>query len=242
MSVILHAVSTTHPGLVRDKNEDAAYAGSRLVVLADGMGGPPAGEVASEIAVAVVSELADRPAFDDPVAGMAALDEAVAEANRRIQGTVDADSSVAGMGTTLTAALLCGDKLAMIHVGDSRAYLLRGGELTRLTRDDTYVQALVDRGALTPEEAWAHPHRALVTQALQGREVMPARAVLDPEPGDRLLLCSDGLSDLVDDATIGRALAEHAEAGVAAEELIALALTAGGTDNITTIVADVVKD
>jgi protein phosphatase len=137
---------------------------------------------------------------------------------------------------------LVDDRIAMVHIGDSRGYLHRGGELTQLTRDDSYVQMLLDSGAITPGQARGHPQRSLVSQVLQARPAQPAYTVLRPDPGDRLLLCSDGLSDVVADEQIGRVLRDHPELDDCAAELIKLALAAGGPDNITVVVADVVTE
>jgi protein phosphatase len=236
-SVILSAVVLTDRGLRRDTNEDTAYAGRRLIVLADGVGGLPGGEVASQIAVETLVPL------DDALpAGQSALDalrDAVEAARARIGEAVARDPSLEGMSTTLTGMVLVADRITMVHIGDSRAYLCRGGVLGQLTRDDSYVQMLVDEGAITPEEARVHPQRSLVSQVLQGQPARPAYTVLRPDPGDRFLLCSDGLSDVVDDDQIGRALREYPDRGDCARELVRLALMGGGPDNITVVVADV---
>ena len=235
--MILHAVVLTDRGLHRDSNEDAAYAGRRLIALADGVGGLPAGEVASEIAVRSLSTLdAELPAGLD---ALDALREAVVGASAQISEAVSGDPALEGMGTTLTAMLLTDGRFAMVHIGDSRAYLYRGGELSQLTRDDSYVQMLIEEGAITPEQARSHPQRSLVSQILQGQLARPAYTVLRPDPGDRLLLCSDGLSDVVEDASIARALGEHPELDDCARELVRLALVGGGPDNVTVVVADV---
>ena len=151
------------------------------------------------------------------------------------------DPALTGMGTTLTAMWLVADRIAMVHIGDSRGYLCRAGELAQLTRDDSYVQMLVDSGAITPAQAWEHPKRSLVSQVLQARPAHPAFTMLRPDPGDRLLLCSDGLSDVVTEEQIGQALRDHAELDDCAAELVKLALAAGGPDNVTVVVADVVS-
>jgi protein phosphatase len=236
MSLSLRPAAVSDRGLVRPKNEDALLAGAHLIAVADGMGGLPAGDVASDIAVGVLAPLAEGSGDRPP---LVALADAVLEANRRIAKAADGDGALTGMGTTLTALLLTEDRIALVHVGDSRAYLFRDGTLTRLTRDDTYVQALVDRGALTDAEAHRHPHRSLVTQALQGREISVAQRLLDVHTGDRLLVCSDGLSDLVEDGDIEVALRDHPDREACARRLVELALNAGGIDNITAIVADV---
>ncbi|MFD0823803.1 PP2C family protein-serine/threonine phosphatase, partial [Micromonospora zhanjiangensis] len=145
-----------------------------------------------------------------------------------------------GMGTTLTAALLAGDRLAVAHVGDSRCYLLRGGELHRLTRDDTFVQALVDQGVLTPEQARQHPQRSLVTQVVRGAQITPSHTALTVQPGDRLLVCSDGLSDVVSDPVIALTLLGCPDRDQCAEQLIKLTHQGGAPDNVTVVLADVV--
>jgi protein phosphatase len=144
------------------------------------------------------------------------------------------------MGTTLTALLISGRAIAMVHIGDSRAYLLRDGRLRQVTKDHTYVQMLVDEGAITAEEASHHPHRSLVTQVLQGEPIEPNYSVREAIKGDRYLLCSDGLSNVVSMATMGDVLRDYRDADACAERLIDLALRAGGPDNITAIVADIV--
>jgi serine/threonine protein phosphatase PrpC len=231
--LIFQAATATDVGPARPNNEDAAFAGRRLVVIADGVGGLPAGEMASEIVIETLRGLeeVDSP---DPAAALAG---AVEQANARIAAEGQ------GAGTTVTAGLLTGDQLGLLHVGDSRGYLLAAGapEMVRLTRDDTFVQLLVDRGALTAEEARGHPRRSVITQAVQGEPYRPATAILPVEAGDRFLLCSDGLSDYVDDPTIGRTLREIRDPQACAKELIELALAAGTFDNVTVVVADVVE-
>jgi serine/threonine protein phosphatase PrpC len=236
MSRILCAAASDR-GLVRQTNEDAFYAGDRLIAVADGIGGLPAGEVASDIAIGALAGLdADRGPAESIVDKLRA---AVEVANQRIGEAVTAQAGREGMGTTLTALLFDGERATLVHIGDSRAYLLRNGNLTQLTRDDTYVQGLVDRGAISADEAARHPHRSLVTQALQGDEISPAFTAMRTRTGDRFLLCSDGLTDVVDDPAIGLALREPAEPSDCAGRLIKLALAAGGPDNVTVIVADV---
>jgi protein phosphatase len=143
------------------------------------------------------------------------------------------------MGTTVTALLLAGERVGLLHVGDSRCYLLRDGTLTQVTRDDTFVQSLVDQGALTMSEARRHPRRSLITRAVQGGPLSPAPTLLTARPGDRLLLCSDGLSDVVADDAIDRALRSSTEPQRCAERLVELALAGGAPDNVTVVVADV---
>jgi protein phosphatase len=237
-SLILRAVTVSDRGLVRTNNEDVAHAGDRLVAVADGIGGLPAGEIASDLAIRALAPVERLPDGAEP---LAALRGAVEAANRLIREAAGADPASDGMGTTMTAVLLSGDQLAVVHVGDSRCYLLRHGRLRQLTRDDTLVQALVDQGLLTPDEARRHPQRSLVTRAVQGTDVVPTTAALTAEPGDRLLLCSDGLSDVVDDHAIGQALTTYRDRRQCAEQLVKLAQQAGAPDNVTVVVADLVE-
>lgn len=239
MNLIMRTALVSDIGLLRDNNEDAAYAGRRLIAVADGIGGLPAGEVASDLVVRELAAVdAAVPAADgDPGTE---LRDAVIRANRQIAEATMADPANAGMGTTVTAMALAGDELSIVHVGDSRGYLLRDGELSQVTRDDTLVQELVDRGALTAAQAWQHPQRSLVTNAVQGAELTPDIAVLTARVGDRLLLCTDGLSDVVPADAIRSTLCLYAEPQECAEQLVKLAHRAGAPDNVTVVVADLV--
>ncbi|WP_041832559.1 PP2C family serine/threonine-protein phosphatase [Actinoplanes sp. N902-109] len=239
MSLVLRAVAASDQGLVRSNNEDAVFVGSRLLVVADGMGGLPAGELASEILVNAVAVVDDMPDTGEPLQDLIA---ALGTANERIEAAVKDDDARDGMGTTVTSLMLAGDRAAALNVGDSRCYLVRDGELTQITKDDTYVQALVDQGVLTPDDARRHPQRALVTQAVQGGPFRPAGRMVPVRPGDRFLLCSDGLSDYVDDEVIAATLRSFPDRQVCAAELIARTLEAGAPDNVTVIVADVEDD
>jgi protein phosphatase len=227
----------SHVGLVREHNEDAGFAGPYLLVVADGVGGAAAGEVASATTSYVVTALAmGRPDTDGPTL----LAEAVATAHRQLERGTHDDESRHGMATTLTAVLARGDRVTLAQVGDSRAYLRRGGELARLSTDQTLVQLLVDQGDLRPDQVAAHPFRNVVLRSVNGDEpVEPALLDLDLVTGDRLLLCSDGLTDFVPEPEIGAALG-ITDADESAQALVALALHAGGRDNVTCIVADVV--
>jgi serine/threonine protein phosphatase PrpC len=171
MTLHLRWAAVTDQGHVRSSNQDTFYAGDRLLVVADGMGGMAAGDVASRLAVDAMTSL--DVAIDNEHQ-MDALHKALEVANGRIAETVAGDNTLQGMGTTLTAVVFSGDRAALAHVGDSRAYLLRDGRLNQLTKDDTYVQMLVDQGLIRPEEAGSHPRRAVVTQALQGEPVSPS--------------------------------------------------------------------
>jgi protein phosphatase len=236
MTLILRAATVSDPGLVRTNNEDSAHVGDRLIAVADGIGGLPAGEIASDIAIRALAPVERIPPDEEP---LAALRHAVAVANRRIRDAAGPGSAYDGMGTTLTAALLSGGQLALVHIGDSRCYLLRGSALRQLTRDDTYVQGLVDQGVLTRDQARLHPQRSLVTRAVQGSDAEPATMSIVAEPGDRLLICSDGLSDMVDDHAIAQTLATYPDRRQCAEHLVKLAHQAGAPDNVTVVVADI---
>jgi protein phosphatase len=218
-------------------NEDCAFAGRRLFAVADGMGGLPAGEVASELAIRALRPLDGSDAGNVEAAHRALL-SALEAANEQIRGAVRDDPTRTGMGTTLTALLAVADRLAVLHVGDSRAYLYRDGELIQLTTDDTYVQMLLDQGALTEAEAAHHPQRYLVTQAVQGEAISPACTVVRPRSSDRFLVCSDGLSDYLAPIKIKEALATASSPQRCARRLIDLVLDVGAPDNVTVIVVD----
>jgi len=236
VTLVLRYAARSDRGLVRTNNEDSVYAGARLLALADGMGGHAAGEVASQLVIAALAHLDD----DEPGGDLLAkLDEAVREGNASIAAHVDSDPELEGMGTTLTAILFAGNKLGLVHIGDSRGYMLRDGELAQITKDDTFVQTLVDEGRITAEEAHSHPQRSLIMRALTGHEVEPTLIMREARVGDRYLLCSDGLSDPVSQETILEAL-RIPEVTESADRLIELALRGGGPDNVTVVVADVV--
>lgn len=227
-------VYRTHRGLVRDGNEDSVHVGANLLALADGMGGHAAGEVASALMIGHLAQLETTRSGDL----LTDLDDAVRQGNAAIAAHAEQAAETEGMGTTLTAMLFDGARYGLAHVGDSRAYLLRGGELTQLTTDDTFVQTLVDAGYITEEQARTHPRRSLILRALTGRTVSPALVPGVAQPGDRFLLCSDGLSDVVSAESIHTALSTVPDAGQCADQLIESALGNGGPDNVTVIVAD----
>jgi protein phosphatase len=236
MTLALRYAARSDRGLVRANNEDSVYAGARLLALADGMGGHAAGEVASQLVIAALAHLD----YDEPGGDLLnKLETAVHEGNSAIAEHVDLDPDLDGMGTTLTAILFAGDRLGLVHIGDSRGYLLRDGELTQITKDDTFVQTLVDEGRITADEAHSHPQRSLIMRALTGHEVEPTLIMREAREGDRYLLCSDGLSDPVSQETILEAL-KLPGVTESADRLIELALRGGGPDNVTVVVADVV--
>lgn len=237
MKLALDFVAVSDRGLVRANNEDSAYAGPHLLVLADGMGGHAAGEVASQLMVEHLEHL-DRDPEDADM--LALLGAAAEDGNASIEASVAEHPEQAGMGTTLTAAMFNGRELGLIHVGDSRGYLLRDGELRQLTVDDTFVQSLVNDGKLAPEDVSSHPQKSLILKAYTGRAVEPHLELIQVQPGDRILLCSDGLSDPVTQQTIQLALGDGTPE-MAANRLIELALRSGGPDNVTAVVAEVVE-
>ncbi|MFB6840374.1 MerR family transcriptional regulator [Streptomyces sp. NPDC056361] len=229
-------------GLVRESNQDTAYAGAGLLAVADGYGSQ--GAPASAAAVDVFKRLET----DGIPAGslLDVLEDAVEEARRAVHGvagtSVGTGSPDDGVGTTLTAMLWTGSQLALVHIGDSRVYLLREGELHRITHDHTLVQSMVDDGRLDPEEAASHPQRSLLVRALgPGADVTPDLRLHDPRPGDRYLLCSDGLSAVAPTGEIHRILSGVAEPERAVRALVALANDSGGPDNVSCVVADVVE-
>ena len=236
MTLVLRYTARSDRGLVRGNNEDSVYAGARLLALADGMGGHAAGEVASQLMIAALAHLDDDEPGEDI---LGKLDHATHSGNAAIADHVEAEPELDGMGTTLTAILFAGRKLGLVHIGDSRAYLLRDGELAQITRDDTFVQSLVDEGRITAEQAHTHPQRSLIMRALTGNEIVPTLIMREARAGDRYLLCSDGLSDVVSDETIGNTMREG-NTDECADRLIELALRSGGPDNVTVVVADVI--
>jgi serine/threonine protein phosphatase PrpC len=224
---------------VRPNNEDAYFAGPCLLAVADGVGGHAAGEVASATIIEALAPLADTDPGYDLVGRLLA---AVVEGNAAIARRIAEDPTLGGMSTTLTAILFGGSRYCLLNIGDSRTYLLRDGALEQLTRDDSYVQLLVDQGHISPEAAGSHPQRNLVLEALTGEAVKePAMTVREARAGDRFLLCSDGLTDVVAREALAEALRDG-EPRECVDRLIALALEAGTRDNVTVIVADVVGD
>ncbi|MDO4761790.1 MAG: protein phosphatase 2C domain-containing protein [Corynebacterium sp.] len=224
-------------GLVRGNNEDSAYAGPHLLALADGMGGHAAGEVASQLMINHLLEIDADPGDNDMLAILGSVAD---DANHAIARGVKEVPETNGMGTTLTSLMFNGKEFGLCHVGDSRGYRLRNGTLEQLTVDDTYVQSLIDRGELDPEDVSTHPQRSMILKAYTGRPVEPTLKLLDAQIGDRILLCSDGLSDPVTASTIENELGRGTPAE-AVTRLIELALRSGGPDNVTVVVADVVK-
>src|ERR1700685_4252058 len=237
MTLELRCAVRSDVGLLREGNEDSAYAGPRLLAVADGMGGHAAGEVASALTIASMAEL-DAEQVDGDLLKVLAM--AVAMANARLQEKIIANPAVEGMSTTLTALLWSDGHAAVCHIGDSRGYLLREGELYQITHDHTLVQSLVDEGRISADDVSTHPQRSLLLRALDGRSVAePDLSVHEGQPGDRYLLCSVGLSGVVSDEPLRDPLEAVADPEAVTRQLIELALLGGGPDNITCIVADV---
>jgi len=228
----------TDAGLVRDHNEDSAFVGPRLMLVADGVGGGAAGEVASATAAYVVSATVNAAPDGQPPAELLAT--AVRVAQEQLALGVLRDPTRAGMATTLTAVLTDGESCWLAHLGDSRGYLLRDGKLVRITRDHTFVQDLIDDGRLTEAEARTHPWRNVVMRTVHGDPSLAADVVELPlEVGDRLLLSSDGLTDMVPEARVAEVLATHHD-DEAVGALVQVALAAGGYDNVTCVVGTLV--
>ena len=231
----LVATGRSDVGKVREGNEDALLLRDSVYAVADGMGGHLAGEVASATALEPIEELDGR-IFQDHAAAVNALRAAVTAANERVSQLARDNPNYRGMGTTLTAALVEGRRLHVAHVGDSRAYLLRDGHFSQLTDDHTLVQHLVDEGQITREEAARHPQRSVVTRAIGVSEDVDVDSMsLELQPGDQLLLCSDGLTGVVEDEAIATTLMEVEDPDEAVDDLIDLANAAGGPDNITVL-------
>lgn len=226
--------SRTDVGCVRDHNEDSLLVAPPLFAVADGMGGHAAGEVASEIAITVLGEKAPH------TPDAAALGRAVEDANRAVILAANEKRGRAGMGTTMTAAVLQKDRLVIAQVGDSRAYLLHQGRLQQLTRDHSLMADMIEAGRLTPEEARTHPNRSVITRALgSDPRMVPDLYEITVETGDRLLLCTDGLSSMVEDSAIESTLARTRDPQRCASMLVNEAIAAGGYDNVTVVVVDV---
>ncbi len=225
--------SKTDIGCVREQNEDSLIVRAPLFVVADGMGGHAAGEIASEIAVKTIEELAPDHADAE------ALGAAVEQANRDIINAALAGQGREGMGTTCTAAILERNRLVLAQVGDSRAYLLHNGELTQLTRDHSLMANMIEAGQITPEEARFHPNRSVITRALgNDPDTIPDLYEINVEDGDRLMLCSDGLYSMIEDDEIAAVMQRVADPQRCATTLVNGAIAAGGLDNVTVIVAD----
>lgn len=223
---------------MREGNEDSGYAGPSLLLVADGMGGHAAGELASAIAVATVADLDMNPPDQDDL--LNALHAAIGDVGTGIADVIEVDADLTGMGTTVTGLYWLVDRVAIVHVGDSRAYLLRDGELAQITHDHTYVQTLVDAGRISEQEAAIHPRRSLLMRALDGMNPVEADiSVREARVGDRYLLCTDGLSGVMSASEIALLLGDGDPTGCVTR-LVEFALERGAPDNVTVVIADVV--
>lgn len=236
---VFNSAVRSNVGLVRKNNQDSGYAGRSFLLIADGMGGHAGGDVASAITVARLASL-DHP--DHNGESLDSLRSTILDANDRIARAVDDEPQLGGMGTTVTALLRCNDRLALAHIGDSRAYLLRDDSFSQMTTDHTFVQMLVDEGRITPEEAEYHPQRSVVMRVLGDVGAPPEldMSVREARIGDRWMLCSDGLTGFADLDVIEEALRSIDDPGDCAEKLVNMALEGGGADNITVVIGDVV--
>ena len=238
MTLSLRYAALSDVGRVRKDNQDSGYASERLLVIADGVGGAARGDLASSTAVQILRRL-DAPPPEDLLEALAG---AIHRAHDRIAELVDEDPELEGTSTTVTAALFDGNRVGVGHIGDSRGYLLRDGEISQLTKDHTFVQSLIDEGRITEEESRVHPHRNLILRAVDGvHETDPDLFVIELAPGDRIMLCSDGCSGVLDDARLADILGSGS-VDYATVELVRASLDGGSTDNITCVVADVVED
>lgn len=237
MAYSLDSRGHSEVGLVRKTNQDSAYRSGNALVVADGMGGAAAGDIASAIAIREVKHADSR---YDGMEMLSKLAGALARANHLVADLVSSDPSLDGMGTTVCGALFSGTQLGLVHIGDSRAYLFRGGKMHRLTHDHSWVQSLIDEGRINEEEAARHPHRSLVLKVINGQNHEPDMDLLDVHLDDRLLFCSDGLSGFADESEIAEILLEEQDLDEVTKKLVAAAHEGGGADNISFLVADVV--
>lgn len=230
-------------GLVRDGNEDAALVSPHLVAVADGMGGHAGGEVASKIAITSVRELGEvlnNPALDSESREDLLLNISFS-IDREIAEVANADRSLQGMGTTLTALNLNGERVELLHIGDSRCYQWSGKKLVQLSYDHTVMQELLEQGRLTPDEVINHPQRSLLTQALTGDSgIDPVLHLFDAKVGDHFLLCSDGLTSVLSDLEIATII-KKTESGEVVRELVAAVLEKGAPDNVTILWVEIVE-
>ncbi|MGO3678650.1 PP2C family protein-serine/threonine phosphatase [Leucobacter sp. UCMA 4100] len=241
MTIGFESAIASHVGMIRSNNQDSGFAGSRLFMVADGMGGHAGGDVASALTTRDVASI-DTEFFDDPEDAAKALEQRLLEANRMLSRTVTTRTELAGMGTTFCGFLTVGDQLATAHIGDSRLYLYRDGVLTQQSKDHTFVQRLVDSGRITEEEAATHPRRSVLMRVLGDVDSAPEidTAVLNTRPGDVWLLCSDGLCGYVEDDIIAQILSQRSSLDEAVAQLVDVTLGNGAPDNVTVVLVETV--
>jgi len=239
MATVSHSAAVSNVGKIRANNQDSGYAGHFLFVVADGMGGHAGGDVASSITTRRIID-ADK-AYPTPQDAEVALQSALLAANAQIGEAVFEHPELTGMGTTVSSMVVQGDQVVIAHIGDSRIYLFRDGELAQITTDHTFVQRLVDSGRITEAEAMVHPRRSVLMRVLGDVESAPEidTSILTTLPGDRWMICSDGLSGVVAHSVIADALASPADAQAVAERLVKESLDAGAPDNVTVVVVDI---
>ena len=242
MAYKLVSAAASHVGRVRSSNQDSGYSGYQLFFVADGMGGHAGGEFASALSSQRIAQIDAIYATPDD-AGAAMLN-VILEANHTLNETVGNHPELSGMGTTFSGVVFVGDQAVIGHIGDSRVYLFRDGTLRQITKDHTFVQRLVDLGRITPEEALVHPRRNVIMRVLGDTNEVPQldAEVLDVLPGDRWLLCSDGLCGYVSDEIVERNLGSSESAEEITDVLIGEALEAGAPDNVTIVIVDVLSE
>lgn len=237
MSRYFQSVALSDVGLHRTENEDSAWAGPSVIAVADGLGGHAGGEIASSLAIKKISEL-EKLSLNERNAETTVV-ETFLDINSTLASTMKRSAELRGMGTTLTALLLGKERTYLAHLGDSRAYLIRSGTISQLTKDHTVVQELLDQGRISPDEIDGHPQRSFVTKALMGSDQheRPDFVEVDVQEGDLFLLCSDGLAGIIEEKRILKTLETHGATQASIEELKKLAYKKGAPDNVTIIVA-----
>jgi serine/threonine protein phosphatase PrpC len=239
MATVSHSAAASHVGKIRSNNQDSGYSGRQLFMVADGMGGHAGGDVASAIATKRIIEADQR--YQTPQDAEFALQAALIAANSQLAETVFEHTELTGMGTTVSALVVLEGEVAIAHIGDSRVYLFRDGELSQITIDHTFVQRLVDSGRISEQEAMVHPRRSVLMRVLGDVESSPEidTSILATLPGDRWLICSDGLSGVVSNGGIAAALSASLDVQGVADRLIKESLDGGAPDNVTIVVVDI---
>ena len=238
--LFLYSTTVSDVGTVRANNQDSSFAGEHLIAICDGMGGHAGGDTASSIAIRSLAHIEQDDTGGDVEVISRMMETSVMAAHDAIVGKAKRERKLAGMGTTVTAVALVAGYWVVAHIGDSRAYLLRDGHLSRITCDHSYVQHLIDTGRITPAEAKNHPQRNVVMRVLGDFDIAPHPdiSIRKAHPADRWLLCSDGLCGVLEDSTIKETMTALADQGECAQRLVQMALRAGSTDNVTAVIAD----